>query len=157
MMDAKDIDYLSLEDGEDSDFDVASADGRTFAVAGGVANAVKNAINKTHPELEVNVVNAEGLDNCRKMMKDAVKGKYPGYLIEGMACPGGCVAGAGTLVNTKKSAGAVKRYAKRSPHKLATENAYNSYIPQLEKGFTKDDVDTEVAETFEAQVPESQK
>ena len=31
------------------------------------------------------------------MMKDAVRGKYPGYLLEGMACPGGCVAGAGTL------------------------------------------------------------
>ena len=30
-------------------------------------------------------------------------GKYNGYLLEGMACPGGCVAGAGTLQDGKES------------------------------------------------------
>ncbi len=39
----------------------------------------------------------DGLAECRAMLKDAVKGKYLGYLLEGMACPGGCVGGAGTL------------------------------------------------------------
>ena len=101
----------------------------------------------------VNVVNAEGLDECRKMMKDAVKGKYPGYLLEGMACPGGCVAGAGTLVAINKSAAAVKRYAKKSPHVNATENSYRMLLPMLEKGFTKEDEDLEVAESREAQEP----
>ena len=31
------------------------------------------------------------------MMTLAKAGKYNGYLLEGMACPGGCVAGAGTM------------------------------------------------------------
>lgn len=150
MMDAKGIDYLALEDDNKSDFDVASKDGRNFAVAGGVATAVVNAIHRRYPDREVNVVNAEGLDDCRKMMKDAVKGKYPGYLIEGMACPGGCVAGAGTLVAINRSAAAVKRYAKRSPHVNATENSYRMLIPVLEKGFTKQDEDLEVSESMEA-------
>jgi iron only hydrogenase large subunit-like protein len=150
MMEAKEIDYLSLEDDNNSDFDVASADARNFAVAGGVANAVANAIKRRYPDREVNVVNAEGLDECRKMMKLAVKGKYPGYLLEGMACPGGCVAGAGTLVAINKSAGAVKRYAKRSPRANATENAYRMLVPMLEKGFTKEDADLEVQESMEA-------
>ncbi len=153
MMEARDIDYLSLEDDNKSDFDVASTDARNFAVAGGVANAVVNAVQRLHPEREVNVANAEGLDNCRKLMKDAVKGKYPGYLIEGMACPGGCVAGAGTLVAINKTAAAVKRYSKRSPHENATENVYLDMLPTLETGFTKNDPDTEVAESSEAQVP----
>ena len=150
MMEAKEIDYLSLEDDNNSDFDVASADARNFAVAGGVANAVANAIKRRYPDREVNVVNAEGLDECRKMMKDAVKGKYPGYLVEGMACPGGCVAGAGTLVAINKSTGAVKRYAKRSPRENATENAYRMLVPMLEQSFTKDDVDREAEESMAA-------
>ena len=37
------------------------------------------------------------LDECRKMMQMAKAGKYNGYLLEGMACPGGCVGGAGTI------------------------------------------------------------
>jgi iron only hydrogenase large subunit-like protein len=74
------------------------------------------------------------------MMKDAVKGKYPGYLLEGMACPGGCVAGAGTLVAINKASSAVKRYAKRSPHAVATENLYCDKIDELTAGF-EDDTD----------------
>jgi iron only hydrogenase large subunit-like protein len=66
------------------------------------------------------------------MMKDAVKGKYQGYLLEGMACPGGCVAGAGTLVAINKSAAAVHRYAARSPHKNAVDNEFRGLIHDLE-------------------------
>ena len=135
MMDAKGIEYLKLHDDNKSDFEAASADGRNFAVAGGVANAVVNAIHARYPDREVKVANAEGLENCRQMMKDAIKGKYPGYLLEGMACPGGCVAGAGTLVAIKKSAAAVRRYAKRSPHTIATENAFVDHIPDLVKNY----------------------
>jgi iron only hydrogenase large subunit-like protein len=133
MMEAKNIDYLTLEDDNKSDFDVASADARMFAVAGGVANAVVNAIHREHPEVEVHVRNAEGLEECRQMMRDAIKGKYPGYLLEGMACPGGCVAGAGTLQPIGKSTAAVRRYAKRSPHANAVDNEFRSLIHSLER------------------------
>ena len=133
MMEAKEIDYLSLEDDNKSDFFVASTDGRNFAVAGGVAQAVVNVIRTKRPDLELKVASAEGLDDCRAMMKDAVRGKYPGYLLEGMACPGGCVAGAGTLQPINRSAAAVKRYAKTSPHAHAMDNAYRMLIHALER------------------------
>lgn len=148
MMDAKGIDYLKLADEGKSDFDQASSDGRGFAVAGGVANAVVNAIHREHPDLEVKVANAEGLEDCRKMMRDASRGKYNGYLLEGMACPGGCVAGAGTLVAINKSAAAVKRYAKRSTRKNATENGFRMLIPVLERPEDRQTFgDNEVLET----------
>ena len=159
MMEAKGIDYTKLAGEGESDFAVASADGRAFAVAGGVANAVVNAIHRTNPDLEVNVANAEGLDECRKMMKAAIKGKYDGYLLEGMACPGGCVAGAGTLQAINKTAGAVKLYAKKSPHKNAVDNEYKELIPELERPgdgvhIHADEADAiAVQETFEAQKP----
>ena len=149
MMDAREIDYLKLEDDNNSDFDVASADARGFAVAGGVANAVVNVIKRKDPSIDIKVFNAEGLNECRQMMKDAVKGKYPGYLLEGMACPGGCVAGAGTLQPIKKSQAAVKRYAQRSPRKIATENSYRVLIKALERDEDGKKVDA-VAETTEA-------
>lgn len=74
----------------------ASADGRNFAVSGGVAKAVENVIHEKYPGREVKIANAEGLKECRKLLTVAKAGKYNGYLLEGMACPGGCVAGAGT-------------------------------------------------------------
>ena len=155
MMSAKEIDYTKLA-GEGGDFDVASADGRGFAVAGGVATAGAHALPKRYPEREVKVANAEGLEECRKLMKDAVKGKYDGYLLEGMACPGGCVAGAGTLTAVNKTAAAVKRYAKTSPRKNANENSYRMLIPALERdadGKQADEIDA-AAETMDAQVPQ---
>ena len=42
------------------------------------------------------------------MLKLAKSGKYDGYLLEGMACPGGCVAGAGTLLPITRATTAVK-------------------------------------------------
>ena len=149
MMDAREIDYLKLEDDNKSDFDVASADARSFAVAGGVANAVVNVIKRKDPSIDIKVFNAEGLVQCRQMMKDAIKGKYPGYLLEGMACPGGCVAGAGTLQPITKSQAAVRQYAKRSPHQNATENSYRVLIRALERDEDGKPVDA-VAETTEA-------
>lgn len=151
MMEAREIDYLKLHDDSSSDFEVASADGRNFAVAGGVATAVVNVIRRKDPSIEVKVHNAEGLEECRQMIRDAVRGKYPGYLLEGMACPGGCVAGAGTLQPIKKSQMAVKRYAQRSPRKNATENAYRVLIKALERDEDGKRVDA-VAETTEASV-----
>ena len=133
MMSARGIDYLMLEDDNKSDFEVASEDGRNFAVAGGVANAVVNVIHDRYPDREIEVVNAEGLNECRKMIRDATRGKYDGCLLEGMACPGGCVAGPGTLQAINKSAAAVKRYAKKSPHKHAVDNAFRALIHTLER------------------------
>ena len=37
------------------------------------------------------------------------------YLLEGMACPGGCVAGAGTLQAVEKSTALVNKYVKDAP------------------------------------------
>lgn len=96
----------------------------------GVAQAVVNVIKRDHPDQEVKVANAEGLKECRQLLKLATLGKYPGYLLEGMACPGGCVAGAGTMQAIKKSQTSVGLYAKQSTHKTSSET---EYIKELDK------------------------
>ena len=105
--------------------------GRGFAVSGGVAKAVKDLILKQHPGTEVKVQAAEGLKNCKTMLMMAKAGRLNGYLLEGMACPGGCVAGAGTLQPINKSSALVKKYATENDKKDADESAYGDRLHEL--------------------------
>ena len=95
MFEAKDIDLEKVEDSPSHH--EASAPGVGFAAGGGVAKAVEDVIHRLHPEVEVKTITADGLRECRQMLRIARTGKYDGYLLEGMACPGGCIAGAGTV------------------------------------------------------------
>ncbi len=74
----------------------ATAAGRGYGVAGGVAGAIEKCIREYYPDTEVHIEHAEGLADCRKILMLAKAGRMNGCLIEGMACPGGCIAGAGT-------------------------------------------------------------
>ena len=79
----------------------------------------------------VKVANAEGLKDCRRLLTLAKAGKYNGYLLEGMACPGGCVAGAGTMQPIKKSQAAVNLYAAQANHKISNETEYVKELNKL--------------------------
>ena len=122
MFEAKEIDFAALE--ESKGLNEGTGAGRGFAVAGGVAQAVTNLVNETHPDLEVKTARAEGLRDCRKLMMMAKAGKYKGYLLEGMACPGGCVAGAGTILPVDKAAKFVEKYSKEAANASPTQSAY---------------------------------
>ncbi len=113
---------------DETAFKEGTSAGREFAVSGGVAKAVKTLIQKNHPEREVKVQAAEGLKNCRTMLMMAKAGRLNGYLLEGMACPGGCVAGAGTLAPISKASAQVKKYANEDMLKLADESAYSEEV-----------------------------
>lgn len=131
MFEAKEINFAELE-AQDS-MHGASGDGRGFAVSGGVANAVVNCVKELYPGREVKVESAEGLDNCKKLLNMAKAGKYNGYLLEGMACPGGCVAGAGTIQPIAKSKAAINIQKKKSTYAHATESNYKDILEQLEE------------------------
>ena len=122
MFQAKEIDFETLEDSDV--LNEGTAAGRGFAVSGGVAGAVEKIIKKTHPEVEVKTARAEGLRECRKLMTLAKAGKYNGYLLEGMACPGGCVAGAGTLLPVDLATKVVGRYQGEASTDDPRESAY---------------------------------
>ena len=128
MFEAKEIDFASIPESEG--LNEGTGAGRGFAVAGGVAQAVADLVKKEHPDMEVKTARAEGLRDCRKLMTMAKAGKYKGYVLEGMACPGGCVAGAGTILPIDKAAKFVEKYSKEaasaspldSPYRDAGEN-----------------------------------
>ncbi len=122
MFEAKEINFETIE--PMFDLNEGSAAGRGFAVSGGVAKAVNDLIAENHPELQVNTARAEGLRECRKLMTLAKAGKYNGYLLEGMACPGGCVAGAGTLLPVELAANVVSRYQNETDIKSPMDSSY---------------------------------
>ena len=130
MFEAKDIDFANIPDGVV--LNEGTAAGRGFAVAGGVAGAVEKLIKETNPDLEVKTARAEGLRDCRKLMLMAKAGKYNGYLLEGMACPGGCVAGAGTLLPVDLAAKVVGRYQSEANAESPMESAYRDRGHELD-------------------------
>ena len=130
MFEAKEINFETIE--PVSDLNEGTAAGRGFAVSGGVAGAVTNLVHETHPELEIKTARAEGLRDCRKMMTLAKAGKYNGCLLEGMACPGGCVAGAGTLLPVELAANVVSRYQQEADTAFPTESPYRDKAHDLD-------------------------
>ena len=122
MFEAKEINFETIE--PMYDLNEATAAGRGFAVSGGVAGAVERLIKETNPEAGVKTARAEGLRDCRKLMTLVKAGKYNGYLLEGMACPGGCVAGAGTLLPVELAAGVVGKYQKEANTESPLESPY---------------------------------
>ena len=97
-----------------------------------VPQYINNHIHTTYsfspysPTAAVYAARAEGLRECRKLMTLARAGKYNGYLLEGMACPGGCVAGAGTLLPVELAATVVGRYQNEADQNSPLESPYRS-------------------------------
>ncbi|WP_274953576.1 4Fe-4S dicluster domain-containing protein [Angelakisella massiliensis] len=129
MFEAKNVDFDQLADSELQED--ATAAGRGFAVSGGVAQAVVDAVKRMDPDREVKVASAQGLQDCKKLLMMAKAGKYNGYLLEGMACPGGCVAGAGTLQPVEKAAAAVAKYKNQAKDKNAMDSKYDITLSLL--------------------------
>ena len=127
MFDAKGIDF-STYDKEEPVHDATGA-GRGYGVAGGVASAIEQCINEYYPDVDVYIEHVEGLAECQKMLLLAKAGKKDGCLIEGMGCPGGCVAGAGTNIPIVKGTAAVKKFVKDSTTKLPDKHLEEIDLP----------------------------
>jgi [FeFe] hydrogenase (group B1/B3) len=102
----------------------ASEAGRGFPVAGGVANAI---LSQTRELLGKNItipyISADTLADCMQMLKDIEKGKIDPkpLLVEGMACPYGCIGGPGTLAPLYRAKRKVKNFSKRAKSKLPSD------------------------------------
>ena len=115
MFEARGIDPKTIE--SQGHLHDATAAGRGYAVAGGVSKAIENCIHEYYPDVEVQIEHVEGLDECKKVLMLAKAGRKNGYLIEGMGCPGGCVAGAGTLIPVPEAKKDVQQIVKDSTKK----------------------------------------
>lgn len=90
MIDARDIDYSSLEE---SELYEASYYGRIFARSGGISEAVKEALKEQGSSFVAKPIAADGLDNCRMALAKASLPNKEFNFVEGMGCVGGCIGG----------------------------------------------------------------
>ncbi|HIT85132.1 MAG TPA: 4Fe-4S dicluster domain-containing protein [Candidatus Ornithomonoglobus intestinigallinarum] len=127
MFEAKGIDFATYD--KEVPVHDATGAGRGYAVATGVASAIEQCINEYYPDVDVYIEHAEGLSDCQKMLLLAKAGKKDGCLIEGMACPGGCVAGAGTNIPVAQGTQAVKKFVKDSTVKLPAKDLEEIELP----------------------------
>lgn len=119
LFDSKDIDITSLA--EDV-LDNASYFGRIFARSGGLTDAVRQAL-KEHGEenFELKPVACDGIEECRMALLKISKKLPIGNFIEGMACVGGCIGGAGCLTHGEKNKAEVDKYGMEAYEKTITD------------------------------------
>ncbi len=146
MFDAKGIDFDKIKEDESCDMTEGTSMGRGFAVGTGVAAAVVEAIKKIDPEREVHTEYGDGLKECKKLLFRAKSGKCNGYLIEGMGCPGGCVAGAGTLSSVRDAQNNVSKFAKSAKLVSSLESPYLDVLDEVEKKYGNEVIDEKLME-----------
>lgn len=119
LFDSRDLDITEL--GEDI-LDNASYFGRIFARSGGLSDAVAQGLKENGlTDFELKAVACDGIEECRMALLKKNKGVLNANFIEGMACVGGCIGGAGCLTHGEKNKAEVDRYGKEAYEKTITE------------------------------------
>ena len=120
LFDSRDIEITELAE---ENLDDASYFGRIFARIGGLSEAVVQALNEQNLEFDVKAVTCDGIEECRMALLKKSKNVLDANFIEGMACIGGCIGGAGCLTHGEKNKLAVDKYGKTAGNKTIVESA----------------------------------
>lgn len=119
LFDSRDIDITKLEEGM---LDNASYFGRVFARCGGLSEAVaQGLIEQGLSDFELRPYTGDGIEECRKALTKISKNVMDANFVEGMACVGGCVGGAGCLTHGERNKAEVDKFGKASPEKTIAD------------------------------------
>ena len=118
LYDSKDIDITTL--GEDV-LDNASYYGRIFARSGGLSDAVVQALTEQKIDFTVKSAVCDGIEACKTALLKKSKNVLDANFIEGMACTGGCIGGAGCLTHGEKNKAQVDVYGKEALEKTISD------------------------------------
>lgn len=118
LFDSRDIDITTLE--EDV-LDNASYYGRIFARSGGLSDAVAEGIKERKLEFEVKACACDGIEQCKAALMKKKHNALSENFIEGMACVGGCIGGAGCLTHGEKNKAQVDIYGRQAMEKTITD------------------------------------
>ena len=120
LFDSKDMEISELP--EDV-LDNASYFGRIFARSGGLSEAVAQALKEQNIDFEAKPVVCSGIEECRMALLKLSKNPklLGGNFIEGMACLGGCINGAGCLTHGEKNKAEVDKYGREAMEKTISD------------------------------------
>ena len=114
LFDSRDMDITQLSEGV---LDNASYFGRIFARCGGLADAVAEGLKEQGIDFELKAVSCDGIEECRAALLKKSKNVLDANFIEGMACIGGCIGGAGCLTHGEKNKAEVDKYGREAYEK----------------------------------------
>lgn len=118
LFDSKDIDITTLS--EDV-LDNASYFGRIFARSGGLSDAVAQAMKEQNIEFDLKPAVCDGIEACKLALLKKSKNVLDANFIEGMACVGGCIGGAGCLTHGEKNKSEVDKYGREAMEKTISD------------------------------------
>ena len=118
LIDSKDLDVASMEEGV---LDNASYFGRIFARSGGLCDAVAQAMKEQNIDFDLKAEVCDGIEACKMALLKKSKNVLPATFIEGMACLGGCIGGAGCLSHGPKDKNQVDAYGREAMEKTITD------------------------------------
>lgn len=118
LYDSRNIDITTL--GEDV-LDNASYFGRIFARSGGLSDAVQQGLKEQNIEFDLKAIPCDGIEECRVALLKKNKNVLQANFIEGMACVGGCIGGAGCLTHGEKNKAEVDKYGKEAFEKTISD------------------------------------
>lgn len=119
LFDSRDIDITSLEEGV---LDNASYFGRIFARCGGLADAVAQGLKEQGlTDFALKAVSCDGIEECRVALLKKSRNLLDANFIEGMACVGGCIGGAGCLTHGEKNKAEVDKYGREALEKTISD------------------------------------
>lgn len=117
LFDSRNVELSELPE---ETLDNASYFGRIFARSGGLADAVRQGLKEhgiTDEAFEYKPISCDGIEQCKIALLKASKGVLPENFIEGMACQGGCIGGAGCLTHGPKDKNEVDKYGGQAREK----------------------------------------
>ena len=118
LFDSRDLDITTLP--EDV-LDNASYFGRIFARSGGLSDAVAEGLKEQNIDFDLKPCVCDGIEACRMALLKKSKNVLDANFIEGMACLGGCIGGAGCLTHEAKDKSEVDAYGREAMEKTIIE------------------------------------
>lgn len=116
LIDSRNIDPAELPEEK---LDNASYYGRIFARSCGVTDAVREAIREQGAaDFHIDPVTCDGIEQCHKALLRASKGRLQNNFIEGMACIGGCIGGAGCLTHDPRNKEQVDKFGREAERSI---------------------------------------
>ena len=118
LYDSKDIDITTLEE---DNLDNASYFGRIFARSGGLSEAVAQALKEQNVDFDLKAIPCDGIEACKLALLKKSKNVLDANFIEGMACVGGCIGGAGCLTHGEKNKAEGDKYGQEALEKTISD------------------------------------
>ncbi|AGL00324.1 [Fe-Fe] hydrogenase large subunit C-terminal domain-containing protein [Desulfoscipio gibsoniae] len=111
---------------EEDESEHSSSAGRIYARTGGVSQAISDTLSRLRPDrkIKIRAIQADGVQDCRRMLKDVLEGRINGNFLEGMGCNGGCVGGPKVIIDPADGRKSVEDYSREAGSMTPVDNKY---------------------------------